>query len=81
MTKKVITVRVNAEVEEKFRQTARSVLGRKKGYLGKALTDAMENWITEKRKMDTVAAILNLLDEGISLGGIKYIHREELHER
>ena len=46
-----------------------------------ALTDAMENWTIDKRKMDTVAATLNLLDEGISLGGIKYKHREELYER
>jgi len=81
MTTKTITVSVNAEVEQKFRRTARAIHGKKKGYLGKALTDAMDRWTKEKQETDTVAATMRLLDEGLDLGGVKYRHREELHER
>jgi hypothetical protein len=43
------------------------VHGKKKGYLGKALAEAMEKWTDEKRETDTVAATLSLLDHGIDL--------------
>lgn len=81
MATKTITVNVNAEVEQKFRRTAKAVHGKKKGYLGKALTEAMEKWTEEKQESDAAAATLSLLDHGIDLGGVKYRHRDELHER
>jgi hypothetical protein len=81
MAGKIITVSVDAKIEEKFRRTAKAVHGKKKGYLGKALTDAMERWTEEKEQKDSVAATIRLLDEGINLGGVSYKHRGELHER
>jgi predicted transcriptional regulator len=81
MVSKTITVNVDAEVEEKFRRTAKAVHGRKKGYLGKALTDAMKVWTKEKEQTDSVAATLRLLDEGIDMGITRYKSRGELHER
>ncbi|MFI5419627.1 MAG: hypothetical protein ACHQ1H_01525 [Nitrososphaerales archaeon] len=81
MPTKIITVSVDARVEEKFRKTARAIHGKKKGYLGRALTDAMENWTREKEQTDSVVATLQLLDEGINLGGLKYKNRDELHDR
>ncbi|MGI0078583.1 MAG: hypothetical protein ACRECH_03070 [Nitrososphaerales archaeon] len=81
MATKIITVSVDVEVEQKFRRTAKAVHGRKKGYLGKAVTEAMERWTKEREQRDTVAAALNLLDEGVDLGGVKYKRRDELHER
>jgi len=78
---KVLTVSVDAAIEEKFRRVAKSVHGRKKGYLGKALTEAMDKWTKDKEKNDAVAAALRLLDQGVDLGGIKYRHRDELYER
>jgi hypothetical protein len=35
---KVVTISVNAAIEEKFRRVARAVHGKNKGFLGKALT-------------------------------------------
>ncbi len=61
---KVVTVSVNAAVEEKFRRVAKAVHGEKKGYLGKALTEAMDKWTKDKERSDTVAVALRLLDEG-----------------
>jgi len=81
MTSKTITVSVDAEVEQRFRRTAKAVHGKKKGYLGKALTDAMENWTREREEKDTVAATLRMLQEGLDLGGITYRHRDEFHEK
>lgn len=81
MPTKTITVSVDADVEQKFRRIAKAVHGRKKGYLGKALTDAMKSWTKEKEQKDTVAATLRLLDEGVDLGGIRYKNRDELHDR
>ena len=81
MTSKTITVNVDAEVEEKFRRTAKAVHGKRKGYLGKALTDAMKIWTREKERTDNVAAALRLLDEGIDMGIMAYKTRAELHER
>ncbi len=78
---KVLTVSVNADVEEKFRKVAKALHGKKKGYLGRALSEAMDKWTKDKEQKDTVAAALHLLDQGVNLGGIKYRHRDELHER
>jgi hypothetical protein len=77
---KTVRVSVDAEVEAKFRKLARAVYGKKKGYLGKAMTEAMEKWTGEKEKSDSVAYTLAMLEEGIDLGGLKYKHRDELHE-
>lgn len=81
MPSRTITVSVNADVEQKFRKIAKAVHGKKKGYLGKALTEAMEKWTKEKQETDTVAETLSMLESGLDLGGISYKHRDELHER
>jgi predicted transcriptional regulator len=81
MVSKTITVSVDSEVEEKFRRTAKTVLGKKKGYLGKALTDAMRVWTREKEQTDNVVATLRLLEEGLDIGVTRYRSRDELHER
>jgi len=78
---KVVTISVDAVVEEKFRRVAKVVHGKKKGYLSKALTEAMDKWTKDKEKNDSVAAAIRMLDQGVDLGGIKYRHRDELHER
>ena len=81
MTSKTITVSVDAEVEERFRRTAKAVHGKKKGYLGKALTDAMKVWTREREQTDNVAATLRLLEDGLDIGVERYRSRDELHER
>ncbi len=81
MASKTITVSVDADVEEKFRRTAKAVHGKKKGYLGKALTEAMKTWTKEREQTDTVAATLRMLEDGLDLGVVKYGERDELHER
>jgi len=81
MATKTLTFSVDAEVERKFRKVARAAKGGKKGYLGRALTDAMEKWTKDVEGADTVAAAMALLDRGVDLGGIQYRRRDDLHER
>ena len=78
---KILTVSVDSAVEEKFRRVAKAVHGKKKGFIGKALTEAMDRWTKDKEESEAVVIVLRLLDEGVDLGGIKYKHRDELHER
>ena len=42
-----ITIKVNDEIEEKFRQTVGKVKGAKKGSMGQAIEEAMELWIKQ----------------------------------
>jgi len=81
MKMKTITVNVDEEVEEKFRKLASATYGRRKGFLGKALTEAMREWEKKKIETDNVARAMQLLEKGINMGGIKYKSRDELHER
>ena len=81
MISKTITVSVDSEVEEKFRRTAKTVHGKKKGYLGKALTDAMTVWTREREQTNNVVATLRLLEKGLDIGVTRYRLRDELHER
>lgn len=80
MKTKTITVNVEKEVEEKFRKIASATYGKKKGYLGKALTEAMREW-EKKNASKKKERFFELLEKGIDMGGINYKKREELHER
>ena len=73
-----ITVNTTDETEQRFRQRVQQVYGSKKGALGKALTEAMQDWVEKHTSLDTC---MLLLEEGMDLGGITYKDREELHER
>ncbi len=81
MDTKTITVSVESETEERFRRLARSLYQGRKGYLGKALTEAMGEWERRRLESDTVARTLALLDKGIKMGKFTFKTREELHER
>ena len=75
-----ITINVNDDVEKMFRDIACATYGKKKGYLGKAVTEAMRSWIDEIRQKEIANNELKLLDTGFSMGRIS-VTREEVHER
>ena len=76
---KTITVNVEEEVESEFRKQASRRYGKRKGYLGKALTEAMSEW-AKKRNADVENEALRLLKAGIKMKKWEF-NREELHER
>lgn len=81
MKTKTITISVQEDVEERFRRLAGATYGKHKGYLGKAVTEAMSTWVERKGGSDVVAKSLKLLETGIKMGKFKFKSRDELHER
>jgi len=76
-----ITVNVKDDVEKDFRKLVRSVHGAKKGDLGKALTEAMQQWVYEKRQEKIAQEALKLLELKFIFGKRLYRDRDELYER
>ena len=76
-----ITVNVSDDVEKEFRKLVSSVHGARKGELGKALTEAMQKWVYEKKQEKIAQEALKLLDLKFNFGKRLYRERDELHER
>ena len=76
-----ITVNVKDDVEKEFRKLVRSVHGSRKGELGKALTEAMQKWVYEKKQEKIAQEGLKLLELKFNFGKRLYRDRNELHER
>ncbi len=73
-----ITINVKDDVEQMFRGRVYQLYGKKKGTLGKALTEAIFEWSNKKLYLDRC---MELLENGIDMGKLKYKEREELHGR
>ncbi|VVB94725.1 Uncharacterised protein [uncultured archaeon] len=76
-----LTINVNDDIENRFRALAQKIYAEKKGYLGKAVTSAMQKWIDEINQKKISESELNLMDKGFKMGKLKFKSREELHER
>lgn len=76
-----ITINVSNDVERCFRALARKVYPEKKGYLGKAVTSAMQKWINEIAQKRIAENELKLLEKGFEMGKRKFKSRAELYER
>jgi len=81
MAAKTITINIREDVEKKLRQIAAARYGKRKGYLGKAVTEAVEEWARKKEETDVNARALAMLKKGFKMGKIKWKSRDELHER
>ncbi len=77
---KAITINIDEKTEQVFRKAAKTKYGRKKGYLGKAIAEAMNTW-AEHAKGDVNSHALLLLEKGLRLGGIKNKNRSDWHAR
>ncbi len=76
-----ITISVANEVEKKFRALAGKIYLKKKGYLGKAVTEAMQKWIEEKRQEEIAKEELKVLERGYEMGKLRIKSRDEIYER
>lgn len=74
-----ITVNVEEEVANEFREEASRRYGKKKGYLGKAVTEALSEW-NKKRNVDLENEVRQMLKVGIKGKKWKF-NREELYDR
>jgi len=75
-----ITVSIDDEVERKFRKIAGKIYHKKKGYLGRTVTEAMRQWVYEQKQKKITERQLKLLGK-FNLGKKLYKSREDLYER
>ena len=78
---RTITVSVEEDVERRFRKVAGMRYGRRKGYIGKAVSNAMRVWLSKMESEDVDLQAIKELRKGYKLGEIVYRERGELHER
>jgi len=76
-----ITINIKDEVEKEFRELVKSVHGTKKGDLGRALTEALQKWISDKKQDKIAQNALKLIELDFDFGKRRYKHRYELYER
>ncbi len=71
-----ITANIDDNTEDIFRKKVYKIYGKKKGTLGKALTEAMLEW---GRKRNYFDVCIKLLHECKDMGKLKYKTRDRLH--
>jgi len=76
-----ITINVLDNVENEFRKIAGNMYKFKKGYLGKAITDAMEGWLYRKKQKKIADELMGMSHKGFKMGKILYKNRDDLHGR
>lgn len=63
---KIITISINEESEKNFRRIAILKYGKRKGALGKALTEAIDEWVRELQEKDLTSKSLELMKKGVA---------------
>ena len=76
-----ITINIDDDTEKRFRKAAKKKLGERKGYLGKATTEALECWILKQTQDEIARDALALLETGYHIGGHGYVERKDLYDR
>jgi hypothetical protein len=76
-----ITISVDDEIERKFREVVTRVLGKRKGALGEATTEALNLWVKEKMQEEISRTALILMEKEYDLGVRHYRTRKDLHGR
>jgi hypothetical protein len=73
-----ITANVDDGIEAEFRKRVSQIYGTRKGALGKAFNEAMQEW---SRQREYAKKCMELLHRGFNLGKKKYKTREDIHDR
>ena len=73
-----MTIKIDDKVARVFRAHVKKKYGTKKGALGKAVTDALEN---QSKRGTYSKEFLSLLENGHSFGGSVKFTRDELYDR
>ena len=76
-----ITVNIKDEIEKEFKAVARITHGGEEGYLEKAVIEAMQRWLEEKRQEKIAGEALKLIEQGFDFGKRLYKDRSDLYER
>ncbi|KUG21357.1 MAG: hypothetical protein KO206_00695 [Methanomicrobiaceae archaeon] len=76
-----ITLSIDDQTERAFRRLAEKILGKRKGALGEAATEAMNLWIREKTQEAIARDALDQADKAYHLGEKRYASRKDLYDR
>ena len=76
-----ITITVDDDTEKRFREAARKKLGGRKGYLGRATTEALEIWVKTQTQEEISRDALMLLKTGYHPGRYSLTERKDLYDR
>jgi len=76
-----ITVNLDDGIEKEFRTVAVETFGKGKGHLGKALAEALQNWVYERKQERTARTGKEIMRHGNAFGKRLYEQRADLHER
>ena len=76
-----ITISIDDDTERRFREAAKKKLGQRKGYLGKATTEALETWLRKQSQEEIANDALALLATGYDPGKKLYKERKDLYDR
>jgi len=76
-----ITIHIDDATEQRFREVAKNIPGGKKGYLGRAATEAIALWIRDKEQEVIAQQGLALVDKEHHLGKLGYRSREDIYDR
>jgi len=77
----IITLSIDDRTEQDFRRLAEKILGKRKGSLGEAATEAMNLWIREKTQEEIARDALELSEKAYHLGKRKFSSRKDLYDR
>ena len=76
-----ITVSIDDETEEVFRGMVGETYGKGKGHLGKAITEAIQEWVHERQQKQIAERELKRIEKGYDTEVILYKTRDELWVR
>jgi uncharacterized protein YigA (DUF484 family) len=76
-----ITICIDDVTEQRFREVAKNILGTKKGYLGRATTEAIALWIRDKEQETIGQQALVLLEKEHHMGKYNFRSRKDIHDR
>lgn len=77
----IITISIDDDTERRFREAARKKLGQRKGYLGRATTEALETWLRKQAQEEIAKDAIAFLNKGYDLGKRSYKERKDLYDR
>ena len=75
-----ITINMNTKVLNKLRELAIAEK-QKKGFLGKIISEATEEYLKEKEQEEIRKKMLKKLNKGYKMGKMLITHRDELYDR
>ncbi len=75
-----ITISVDDEMENRFRETVKEEVGVGKGKLGAAVEEALKLWVAKKQEEEIAERQIAWMEKGFQTGKI-FFERDDLHER